>query len=242
MTFESGSAGNVASSSDGSLTATSSGYDITLPGANGVTTYAIGADTTFTATADGSNLSGSFTGGAASTLNYATYGAWETTNVQGSVQSMGVFAGAVPGAGVSDRPADGVASYSGKATGYASLASGVQHKLDGNVALTADFGANTIAGSVTGMTASQIDASTRGVGAALTTNDINLTTGLITGTSFAGTAALAPGAGATQVDLGAAAGTFGGAFYGVGAPEAAGSISMTAPGAANIIASFGAAK
>jgi hypothetical protein len=244
MTFANGSsvAGTAFSSTDGSLRVTGAGYDITLPGANGATTYAIGSDANFTATAGGSNLSGSFTSGAESNLRYATYGAWETTNTQGNVQSMGVFAGGVPGAGVGTRPADGVASYSGKATGYASLAGGAQHKLDGSVSLTADFGANTVAGRVTGMTASQINASTRDVGAALATNDINLTAGLITGMTFAGQAMAAPGVAATQVSLDGAAGAFGGSFYGAGAVEAAGSISMTNPGHANIIASFGAAK
>ena len=76
----------------------------------------------------------------------------------------------------------------------------------------------------------------------LSTNDIGLTAGLITGMTFSGAAAVAPRTASTQLDLGGAAGSFGGAFYGAGAPEVAGSISMSNPGAANIIASFGAAK
>ena len=231
--------GTTAPTASGSITATTTGYNITLPGAAGSTTYAVPKAATFSATSSNptANLAGRF---AASTLTYATYGTWATTSVSGTVQSIGVFAGGVPGGGgAGDRPSEGNASYSGKTTGFASTGAAGRYAVNGNVNLTANFSANTIAGSVTGVTAQKM-ANDGTLGGVALANDISLSAGKITGITFVGTARAVDSANA-QFAMGGSTGTFGGSFYGVGAAEAAGSIAMTLPGM-NVITSFGVAK
>lgn len=215
---------------------------MTLPSFGGTSDWSVGSDSAFAATSpNGTHLSGAFTGAAAANLTYSNYGAWETTGSSNLGLSMGVFDSGVPGPASNDRPASGSASYNGKASGYATYVDAAQLKLNGDVTLNADFGANTISRRITNMTAASIDTSNRSIGVAIATNDIALSNGLITGTSFAGDARVEYTA-TQQMSLGGAAGTFGGGFYGPSAAEAAGTISLTNPGAGNIIAAFGAAK
>jgi hypothetical protein len=235
-------AGSMPGVTTSSITSTSQGYNMTLPSYGGTSTWSVDSDSAFAATSpNGTHLNGDFAGAAAANLTYSNYGAWQTTGTSDAGMSLGVFASGVPGVGASDRPADGIATYTGKAAGFHTDIYSTKMKLNGDVMLTANFGANTIAGQVTNMTAAQIDLASGTVGAAIATNDIALSNGLITGTSFAGDAKIVWSP-TQQMSLGGAAGTFGGAFYGVGAAEAAGTISMTNPGNSNIIASFGAAK
>ncbi len=235
-------AGSMPNVTNSSITNTQQGYDLALPDYNGTTTWSVGSDSAFTATSpNGTHLSGSFSGAAAANLTYANYGAWETTGSSAAGLSLGVFASGVPGPNGNDRPISGGASYNGKATGYATYVDAAQLKLNGDVTLNADFGNNTISGRVTNMTAASIDATNRSLGVAIATNDIALSNGLITGTSFAGDARIAWTA-SQQMSLGGAVGSFGGGFYGPNAAEAAGTISMTNAGTGNIVAAFGAAK
>lgn len=186
-----------------------------------------------------------FTGGAPSTLDYTTYGTWtHYTDAFDREKSYGVFAtGLVTG---SDRPVTGTATYSGSASGFISTAAGNRHSFTSRATLTADFAANTIAGALTAVSASQIRAQGLSVmnGPRGTANDIQLSTGAITGTAFTGAAAaIAPPAGVSNpsVSISGAAGTYGGLFYGPGAAEAAGSFALTGPGV-NVIGAFGGAR
>jgi hypothetical protein len=242
MTYATGTTGTGQLSTDasGTIAATANGFDLTVPTASGATTFAISNSQTFSTTANGATIKGAFTSGIASNLTYSTYGAWETTSASGAVTGQGVFAAGIPGGGQSgDRPASGSAAYSGKATGYASLSSGEQHLLNGNVTLNANFGANTILGSVTGITTQEINATTRALDSAVAAADITLSAGVITGTAFSGTAMAGDPGNIDRLQTQGAVGTFGGHFYGVGAAEAAGSMQLTKPDM-NIIASFGA--
>lgn len=185
------------------------------------------------------------TGNAPSSLNYATYGAWNhNQGILNIRNEQGVFATGIPTL-AADRPVSGAATYNGRTTGFATFAGeGGNFSFEGNIALTADFGANTIGGALSNLTATKhVDFVHSTATPAGSVNDIRLSSGAISGTSFAGIAAAVdapPGAG-PAVNISGASGTFGGAFYGPGAAEAAGSLALTGP-STNVIASFGAAK
>ncbi len=183
------------------------------------------------------------TGGAETSLNYSTYGVWANYDFIFPRHVQGVFAGGIPTA-AGDRPASGSATYLGKATGFAAFAGGGGNfSWDGNVSLAADFSANTISGWVSGITATRvIEYLTPAAAVTGSVNDIRLSGGTISGTSFTGAAAaidLPPGS--PGINISGSSGSFGGAFYGPGAAEAAGSLALTGP-SVNVIASFGAAK
>lgn len=186
-----------------------------------------------------------FTGGAASTLHYATYGTWtHYADAFDRERSYGVFAAGLRTGG--DRPATGTATYSGAASGYISTSAGNRHSFTSRATLSADFGANTISGGLSNLATTQIRAQgltvmSRPRG---TANDIQFSAGTISGTTFSGTAKVldAPaGAVNPSVNILGAAGNFGGLFYGPGAAEAAGSLALTGAGV-NVIGAFGAAK
>jgi C-lobe and N-lobe beta barrels of Tf-binding protein B len=121
---------------------------------------------------------------------------------------------------------------------------GGNYSINGKAALKADFASNTI-GTITDINATRIiDQFQYTLQPAGKSNDILLTGGTITGTSFVGTAKPAdviPGGNGPAVNITGVSGSFAGAFYGPGAAEAAGSLSMSGPGT-NVIAAFGAAK
>ncbi len=96
-----------------------------------------------------------------SPLNYATYGLWAKEDYTNAATTgfdavtTGVFA---TGVITTTMPTTGTATYSGGVTGaeYTGTTSGGRptNTFTGNVALTADFAANSITGSMTGLTAS----------------------------------------------------------------------------------------
>lgn len=180
--------------------------------------------------------------GAASDLSYTTYGNWQTQEGQLIEGPKGVFAMGTLTA-VGDRPTLGTAHYAGKASGFATTPGLQRYALDGNIALTADFGANVITGGVNNIAAQRFypSADYYPIGSAGIANDITLS-GTIAGVGFSGTARtidVVPGTGNVTVNLSGLAGTFGGAFYGPGASEVGGSLALSGT-VSNIIMSFGA--
>ncbi len=184
--------------------------------------------------------------GARTGLSYTEYGAWTIDpDAADPALDAGVFAGARLGSALStSTPTSGTATFTGGATGYISQpggagGNGAMATFYGAASLTANFGAGTIAGSVTGITA-------YGTGSANNTatgsvNDITLT-GRIDGVAYSGTAAAAATAGSAY-NLSGATGKLNGAFYGPGAAETAGVFSLSG-GAHNVtvLGSFGASS
>lgn len=246
----------VSNAASGSLAITATGFDLTLPNPSPGSPSG-SATVSYNTTGGGQIFESCFgvcgslqsrttvttilTSGAPSTLNYATYGVWTARGIAyllGEVR--GVFAGGIPTPST-QRPTTGTATYSGKADGFitsAAFADYERQELKADISLTADFAANTISGNVTNALTTATNRGT--TGAAGVTNNIALTGGTITGTSFAGNAAAVATTG-TSVDISGATGGFGGAFYGPNAAEAAGSLALTGTGL-NVIASFGAKK
>lgn len=182
--------------------------------------------------------------GTASDLSYTTYGNWQTQEGPLMEGPKGVFAMGTLMA-VGDRPTSGTAHYAGKASGFATAPGLQRYTLDGNIALTADFGANVITGGVSNIAAQRFYPSADyypidSVGIA---NDITLS-GTIASVGFSGTARtvdVVPGTGNITVNVSGLSGTFGGAFYEPGAAEVGGSLALSGA-VSTIIMSFGAKK
>ena len=244
VTFQSTqpASGNLQTDNSGNIAGAASGYTLTTPSGFGSSAYAIQSTSggfNGTDAASGTSISGTFATDVG--LTYSAYGVWGTTSNSASstLRSAGVFATGV-GTASDSRPASGSATYSGKTTGFVSMNTGEKLSLKGKVSLNANFGANTIDGSITGLSATQLTVGTLNTnGAAMTTNNIRLKNGTISGNAFNGQAASVDGP--TQFAIGGSAGAFSGNFFGAGAAEAAGTVSMSQPGM-NIITSFGAKK
>lgn len=244
VTFQSTqpASGNLQTDNSGNLAGAASGYVLTTPSGFGSSAYAIqstsggfnGSDA-----ASGTSISGTFASDVG--LTYSAYGIWGTTSNSASsnLRSAGVFATGI-GTSTNSRPASGSATYSGKTTGFVSMNTGEKLSLKGDVSLNANFGANSISGAITGLSATQLTAGTLNTnGAAMATNSISLRNGTISGNAFAGQAVAVDGP--HTFPIGGSAGQFSGNFFGPAAAEAAGTVSMTQPGM-NIVTSFGAKK
>lgn len=237
--------GELSTASSGTLQGGGNTHTLTVPSAYGSSAYTISQSGGFNAsdTASNSSITGNYASNTG--LTYSSYGVWATTDndISGALRSAGVFATGVPiGTGTAAMPTSGSASYSGKTSGFISMNSGERFKLAGDVSLSANFGANSISGSMTGMTATPLANGTLNASAsAINTNNINLSGGVITGANFAGQAVSAEHHSGVGFHIGGSAGLFSGSFYGPGAAEAAGTMQMTQPGM-NIVSSFGAKK
>ncbi len=186
------------------------------------------------------------TGGAASNLDYASYGTWlYKVNPLDGWSEIGAFATGLPTT-TAQMPTSGTATYSGKVNGAVAFP-GSDRTFVGDMGLNANFAANSIAGQATNIQVSDIPF---GYGTPAVTgrmNDINLIGGTISGASFSGmAAAAAPQAGVTTYNIQGVAGQFGGKFYGPNAAELAGSLTMSGsmPGVTqpSVIGSFGGHK
>jgi C-lobe and N-lobe beta barrels of Tf-binding protein B len=189
----------------------------------GFTANNVRGDGTATATSNGGSVSA-----AVATLNYTVLGAWSYTVPGGGTAYLGQSASGflTPNSGI---PTSGSATYIGNSSttggaigAYAvNTSNGVQAgTLAGNVSVTANFGPNTISGTMTNMTATPT-----GSGTSTPWNNVTLT-GTISNPSlslnnaFGTTAASAAptGAGAAAFTT-AAQGTFAGSFFGPNAQE-----------------------
>ena len=146
-------------------------------------------------------------------LDWARVGYWDYVegpwDYDGTNKAVFVFGYETPAGSV---PTTGIATYNGRVQGsvfYPAGDGGVEDRLSGNAAFAADFGARTVTGSLTGMTAN--GAPWNNVAFAST----------IAGNGFSGTTHVtsAPG-GAASLNL-SAAGALEGKFFGPGALEAA---------------------
>jgi hypothetical protein len=177
------------------------------------------------------------TSDAASALTYSTYGVWnESTNV--NLVTFGAFATGIPTPSV-EMPTAGTATYNGTTAGAAfNLSTNpATIQFTGTATLTANFSLNTISGSLTGLNATAIGSSTV-IGQV---SEIALTSGLISSTTFSGSASTGTTAGAL-VSTSGMVGNFGGQFYGPNAAEVAGTAALSGANGAALIASFGAHK
>jgi len=176
-----------------------------------------------------------FNGGAASTLSYATYGAWTRALSATSVVGFGVFATGTPST-IAQMPTTGVATFTGTAMGFVvPSASADTASFTGTAALNTDFATRTITGQVSSIV-------TRNIATPATTGTLGTIvfgsgTYGSSGLTFSGMAAAVPQTGAAY-DLTGATGQFAGVFYGPNAAEAAGSFNLTKTGL-SLIGSFG---
>jgi hypothetical protein len=171
----------------------------------------------------------------ASTLSYTTYGTWMESDLNGLPLLAGVMAvgNITPTAEI---PVTGKATYNGSIAGYVFTPTAAHNITSGVLALTVDFGGNSVGGVVTSILTSEVNKGTSGVMSA-----IYLSGGTVSGAGFAGNAVAAPPCACTSVEVAGATGTFGGKFYGPGASEVAGSIAL-AGGGNTVFAAFGAKK
>lgn len=141
--------------------------------------------------------------------------------------NIGVFSFGTP---TSVMPTGGTATFSGGTMGYVSTANNSSN-FTGNVTLTANFGTQSISGSLTNLT-------TTNTGSSM--NDISLGSTSITGSTFSGNAsAVQSGTATTNID--GASGTYGGSFYGGGASEVGGTYTLTGT-QTSVIGSYGAKR
>ena len=169
-------------------------------------------------------------------LAYATYGTWAEYTALNNPITAGTLATGVNST-LAQMPTSGTATYTGHLTGYAISPTVGTNITDGAVSLNANFSSNSLTGSITGIT-TEHGGMTPITGVM---NDINLTGGSISGTAFTGSASVVAAVAATTVNVAGANGTFGGKFYGPGAAEAAGSLTLTGNGS-TVIGAFGAKK
>ncbi|MBI5918412.1 MAG: transferrin-binding protein-like solute binding protein [Nitrosomonadales bacterium] len=157
-------------------------------------------------------------------LTYADFGDWQShpVAVGASTVSLSHWAGGTQY--TLAMPVVGTASYTGKSSGSVIAITGAtatQYALSGNISLTADFAASTVAGNITNISAVN---NTTGVAvAAGSFNNVALS-GTISGNAFNGTAtagAAPVGVNPASITAGAS-GTVAGHFYGPAANEAAG--------------------
>ena len=159
-------------------------------------------------------------------LAYTSFGDWSLNASQnGGPTYVGTSAGAQPGKlQTSVMPASGSATYTGGAVGYllqpAAINSRNAAQFWGTTSLTANFGGNSITGSITSITAYSVNNSNNAQTVLGTVNSMNLSA-TITGSSFNGTATATTTPG-TAFNIAGASGALTGAFFGPAANEVAG--------------------
>ncbi len=173
-----------------------------------------------------------FNSGAASTLTYATYGAWTRTSTTGLL-GMGVFTTGTPTV-TTNMPTTGAGTFTGNAVGYVATGNAATNvSFTGNATINADFASRTLSGAITNITSTTIATpATTG-----TLGTIAFGSSTYSGNTFSGSA-LAGGSATDAIDLSGATGSYGGVFYGFNAVEAAGTFALTKSGA-NVIGAFG---
>ncbi len=151
-------------------------------------------------------------------LNYVGYGAWtiSTGPTLAGLKETAVF---VTGYQTPNLAGSvyGYAVYTGSVSGFVAAPNGSswsQATLSGDVTLTANFGDDSISGSLTGMTATP-----PGGGSGQAWNSVDLS-GSIVRTSFSGTTSTEAASSGTFGLAANATGSFSGAFYGPGGAEA----------------------
>ena len=192
-------------------------------------------------------------GPAGSGLDYASYGVWEIdgpnlfgSNFVGGVMSFGVVTSA------SSVPSTGAATYVGIMNGLYSPGGndGTRSYLDGTATLTANFGAGTVTGDFTGITAADAfgesagfagiagsDTHAAGAGAAEGIFTNVTSTATISGNGFIGSADTVATAGAIN---GAMSGEISGNFFGPAVQELGGVVRLGNPGGENAVFGFAA--
>lgn len=160
--------------------------------------------------------------GATANLSYSTFGQWNVS-IGGTVSSIGFYSVGSP-TPVANVPTTGSATYTGGATGVATLnSSSTGYPFNGTATLNAVFSSETITGAITNITAYGIGQPNTVSGSL---NDIELTAGTISGNGFAGMASTSSTAG-TAANTSGATGSFRGNFFGPAAQEAGGTFSLT---------------
>jgi len=249
-------AGSIQSNPTAAYVTTANGFTFTLPDGKTATfvttagssqtttgpqTYPIGSGENQTPQRFQTNVNGgtnqvsvSLSNATNSNLEYSTYGTWVQSASINNPIAAGTFATGVVST-QAQMPTTGTATYNGSLTGFGNSPTAAFTITDGAVALNANFATNTMTGTITNI-------STQSGGATPANsmmNNITLTGGRISGTSFSGIAAASAVAGPTNVT--GATGAFGGKFYGTAASEAAGSLTMTGAGS-TVVGVFGAKK
>lgn len=237
----------VQSAPTSTYTKTATGFTLTLPSGSAVTYNTTAGNPQVTGTQEFTNtLTGgtnrvetTLTNGAASTLTYSTYGTWVEESSTSIPLTVGTLIAGVATT-TAQMPTTGTATYSGNATGIAlnSVTSAAATIESGTVALSANFAANSLTGSISAMVTRSIGNEN---GPAGTINGLTFSGGTISGNSFSGTAAAAAATGTPTVLITGATGTFGGKFYGPAAAEALGSFNLTGTGI-NVFGVFGTKK
>ena len=175
-------------------------------------------------------------GFSAAALNYSTFGFWQLSPSSSSTNNpveVGWYAvGSKTGS--TNVPSTGSANYSGKTDGAVVFnAKSTAYTFSGNAALAANFGTGTITGSLTGLNAYSVGNSSGQTNVG-TLNDINLTSGTISGDAFSGNAAAAATSG-SAANLSGLSGSFRGNFFGPSAQEAGGTLYMTSGSGSSMV-------
>ena len=197
-------------------------YDLKIPGLN-VAASGVLADGSLTTLSDGRKVSATFAG-----LNYSLLGTWAVTPAQGGANTayfgMAVSGYQTPGGAL---PSIGSATYVGNSSSgagaggvvgalFVASGSAIQHAatLQGNASMTVSFFNNTVTGTLSDMTTTDIFA-----GVTSPWNSVNLSGNLV-GVNVLGNTTTSSATGALAFD-GSSKGTFNGSLFGPKAEEAA---------------------
>jgi hypothetical protein len=173
-------------------------------------------------------------------LDYTRYGYWSYGETIDGTFNLGAWTTGflTPPASL---PAQGTATYAGKAAGLynAAISTGAMADFDstfkGDVSLTANFGASTLSGSITNITATSLYSALTGP-----VNDIGFSASIDrTNNLFAGTTLVTGQASGTYGFGPTASGLINGRFYGPNAAEV-GAVFNVSEGTRRLIGSFGA--
>ncbi len=247
-------AGTLQANAPTSYVTTSNGFTLTLPDGQPATFVTTGGTSTAQAaeftvgsvkgtseyqaqvTGGTNTVNVMSTNGTTSPLTYATYGMWAESVGTNAPITAGTYATGVTTTS-GQMPTTGTATYSGHLTGFVISPNTAANITDGAVSLNANFGSNTVNGGITGITT--VHGGNTPINGQM--NDITLAGGTISNGGFAGTAFAASATSATSINVAGANGTYAGKFYGPGAAEAAGNLSLSG-GGSTVVGAFGAKK
>ena len=158
-------------------------------------------------------------------LSYSTFGRIEVDagfNTMLDVYSYGIT---TP---TSQMPTAGTATYTGGATGYLgySYSSQATDKIEGTVALTANFSSNTLSGTISNIVTSSSNTTTSTT-SGISVGSITLATASISGSSAAGSASFTASSTTMLTNLSNMTGNYTAQFYGGAANEIGGGVTVT---------------